>query len=101
MGYAKLPEQTAARALYGTLAVGATVTIGNNIVTDAWTTLATAQTNAWVSSRLIGTDLLRSPDAFIEEITRNYWGSARGAICQAFRDMVKRYTENLEQERQG
>ncbi|MDX3264990.1 DUF3870 domain-containing protein [Streptomyces sp. MI02-2A] len=99
VGYAKLPQETAARALYGTLAVGAIVQVGEHTVVDAWTTLATPQTNAWVSTRLIGTNLLTAPDAFIDEIQTNYWGGARAAICQAFRDMVRRYHDNLESER--
>ncbi|WP_285659318.1 DUF3870 domain-containing protein [Actinomycetospora sp. NBRC 106375] len=99
VGYAKLPEGTAARALYGTLAVGAIVEVGEHVVIDAWTTLAASHTNDWVSTRLIGTNLLTSADTFLDEIQANYWGSAQAAIRQAFRDLVRRYQDNLEAER--
>jgi hypothetical protein len=95
VGYAKMPEGTAVRAAYGTLSVGAIVNTGNHIVLRAWTTLASAETNDWVSTRLVGTDLSVSPSPFPDEIRRTYWGGAQAAICQCYRDLVRRYTEHL------
>jgi Domain of unknown function (DUF3870) len=95
VGYAKMPEGTAVRATAGTLAVGAVVDTSSHRVIRAWTTLASVETDRWVSSRLAGVDLTEAPATFPEEIKRTYWGHAQAAICQCYRDLVRRYLENL------
>lgn len=95
-GYAKMPEGTAVRATTGWLTVGAIVDTTTHRVSRAWTTLASPEANEWVSSRLVGVDLSTSPELFIDEMKRTYWGGAQAAICQCYRDLVRRYFQNLE-----
>lgn len=95
VGYAKMPEGTAVRAIYGTLALGAIVDTESHVVLRSWTTMASKETNDWVTSRLVGVDLSAIPSEFPAEIKRTYWGGAQAAICQCYKDLVRRYFENL------
>jgi hypothetical protein len=94
-GYAKMPEGTAVRRLYEQLTLGALVDVETHRVVRATSTLVTEVGQEWLAEQLVGTHLLEEQEAFIDKIERGYWGQARSAIVQSFRDMVRRYERGL------
>lgn len=100
-GYAKMPEGTAVRASRGALVLSAVVDTETHRVTRAWTSLLSPETSEWVSSRLVGVDLTSTSASFVDEIRRTYWASGQAAICQCYKDLVRRYLENLRGRREA
>ncbi|WP_199434777.1 DUF3870 domain-containing protein [Qaidamihabitans albus] len=100
-GYAKMPTGTMVRALYGTLAMGARVDIETHTIIEGWASLFAPQTQKWVSELLTGRNLMSDDTEFVDRIQRDYWGSAQGAICQCYRDMVRRYRETYARQEAG
>lgn len=100
-GYAKMPEGTVVRALYGNLAIGAIVDFETHTVIEGWASLYAEQTQKFVRDLLVGENLLADDSKFLQAIQADYWGNAQGAICQCYRDMVRRYRERLELEMAG
>lgn len=95
-GYAKMPTGTMLRATTGTLAMGAVVDRETHIVVDGWASLFAPQNRDYVAQLLQGQNLMSDDSDFIARVQDEYWGAAQGAICQCFRDMVRRYREQAE-----
>lgn len=100
-GYAKMPAGTMVRALSGTLVMGARVDLETHTILEGWTTLWAPQTQKWVADLLTGCNLMVDDTEFVDRVHRDYWGSAQGAICQCYRDMVRRYRESYSAEQAG
>jgi hypothetical protein len=100
-GYAKMPTGTMIRTLYGTLGMGAVVDIETHTVVEGWASLHAPQNQAFVARLLTGQNLMSDDADFIARVQADYWGAAQGAICQCFRDMVRRYREHLAAEQSG
>jgi hypothetical protein len=95
-GYAKMPTGTMMRALSGTLGMGAVVDLETHTVIEGWVSLYAPRNQEFAAERLKGQSLVSDESDFIHRIQDEYWGAAQGAICQCFRDMVRRYREQLE-----
>lgn len=92
-GYAKMPTGTMIRATTGTLGMGAVVDRETHTVVEGWASLYAPHNQAYVASVLEGQNLMDDEADFIPRVQDEYWGAAQGAICQCFRDMVRRYRE--------
>jgi len=92
-GYAKMPTGTMIRALSGTLGMGAVVDRETHTIVEGWVSLYAPYNQQYISAMLIGQNLMSDDTDFIERVQDEYWGAAQGAICQCFRDMVRRYRE--------
>ena len=95
-GYAKMPTGTMIRATTGTLGMGAVVDRDTHRIVEGWASLYAPQNQAYVASVMMGQDLMSDDSDFIARVQDEYWGAAQGAICQCFRDLVRRYREQVE-----
>lgn len=94
-GYAKMPAGTMIRAMSGTLAVGAKVDTSTHVVVEGWASLYAPQTQEFIGEILTGQNLMDDSSDFVERVQAEYWGAAQGAICQSYRDLVRRYREGI------
>lgn len=94
-GYAKMPAGTMVRALTGTLGMGAVVDRETHVVVEGWASLYAPANQEFVARVLKGQNLMSDEADFVERVRDEYWGAAQGAICQCFKDMVRRYREHL------
>ncbi|MPZ59760.1 MAG: DUF3870 domain-containing protein [Propionibacteriales bacterium] len=92
-GYARLPQSTGAGVMYQHLTVIAKIESRTSRVLEASTTLATSLADSFVKEHLIGIDLVRDLDRFVEVVEGHYWGNGRKAIIGAVRDLARRYCE--------
>ncbi|GAA3929335.1 DUF3870 domain-containing protein [Microbacterium soli] len=100
-GYAKMPTGTMIRATTGNLGMGAVVDRETHIVTEGWASLYAPQNQRFVAELLTGQNLMSDDGEFIARVQRDYWGAAQGAICQCYRDLVRRYREHIAAEEGG
>lgn len=96
-GYAKMPAGTMIRALSGTLGMGAVVDRETHTIVEGWCSLYAPHNQEFVASLMLGQNLMSDETDFVQRVQDEYWGAAQGAICQCFRDMVRRYREHDEQ----
>jgi len=96
-GYAKMPTGTMIRALSGTLGMGAVVDRETHTIVEGWVSLYAPHNQKFVAELLTGQNLMSDDTDFVQRVQDEYWGAAQGAICQCFRDMVRRYREHHEQ----
>ena len=85
VGYAKLPEETAAQSLYGTVGVALEVERETGIVMGSSCTLVLAMASDFIGRILRGTRLPDDLDGAIAEISARYLGPAQGAVVAALR----------------
>lgn len=95
-GYAKMPTGTMIRALTGALGMGAIVDRETHTIIEGWASLHARQNQEYIAEVLQGQNLMSDTSDFIARVQDEYWGAAQGAICQCYRDMVRRYREHLE-----
>lgn len=96
VGHAMMPKGTATRDLHVTLSMVARVDRATHEVLEASITLTTPVNRSWVEGVLVGQHLLDEPSAFEQRIERDYLGPAQRAIIQCYRDLVRRYREDLD-----
>lgn len=94
-GYAKMPVGTMIRAMSGTLGMGAIVDIDTHEILEGWCSLYAPQNQVFIAEIMLGKNLLSDGADFISTVQDTYWGAAQGAICQCYRDMMRRYREQL------
>jgi len=75
--------------------MGAVVDRETHVVVEGWASLYAPANQAFVSRLLVGQNLMDDNADFVERVQDEYWGAAQGAICQCYRDMVRRYREHL------
>lgn len=92
-GYAKLPQTTAAAQVYQMLTVAVLVDKRTDVVERASISLVTPVAREFVEGLLVGSDLIKDQDRFLEELRVNYGGGAQKAVRQAYRDLCDRYQE--------
>jgi hypothetical protein len=94
-GYAKMPTGTMVRATTGILGMGAVVDRETHEVVEGWASLFAPRNQEFVAELLKGQNLMSDESDFVARVQDEYWGAAQGAICQCYRDMVRRYREQL------
>ena len=94
-GYAKMPTGTMIRATTGTLGMGAIVDRDSHEIVEGWASLFDAHNQQFVARLLQGQNLMSDDSDFVARVQDEYWGAAQGAICQCYRDMVRRYREQV------
>ena len=95
VGHAMMPKGTATRDVHATLSLVAIVDRRTHRVVRASVTLTTPVNREWVEGLLVGQDLLAEPSPFVARIERDYLGPAQRAIIRGYRDLVRRYEEDL------
>ncbi len=96
VGHAMMPKGTATRDVHATLSMVARVERTTHEVLEASITLTTPVNRSWVEGLLVGERLLDQPSPFVERIERDYLGPAQRAIVQCYRDLARRYREDIE-----
>lgn len=97
VGHAMMPKGTATRDVHATLSMVARVERATHEVLEASITLTTPVNRSWVEGLLVGERLLDEHSPFVERIERDYLGPAQRAIVQCYRDLARRYREDLEE----
>jgi hypothetical protein len=85
VGYAKLPEDTAAHALYGTVGVAMEVDANTGLVLAAACTMVPGLASEFVGRILKGVTLPDELEAALVELQERYLGPAQSAIIAAVR----------------
>lgn len=85
VGYAKLPEETAAQSLYGTVGVALEVEWETGTILAASCTLVLPMASDFVSTILKGMRLPENLEEAVAEISARYLGPAASAIIAALR----------------
>jgi len=91
VGYAKLPEETAAQSVYGTIGLALEVESATGTVVSASCTLVPPTADEFVSGILTGVRLSDGIDSAVAEITARYLGPAQNAIIAALRAAYDRW----------
>ena len=91
VGYAKLPEETSAQSLYGTLGVALEVEVDTGIIVAASCTLVPALADDFVSRLLKGVRLSDGVDEAAARIAAHYIGPSQSAIIAALQAAYSRW----------
>lgn len=93
-GYSRLPEGMTAKEVYGVFGLGLEIETRTGEIIDAVSTLVTPMGNEFLSSVLIGHNILKHGlDAPIAQIENRYFGAGKKAIIAAIRDANERFEE--------
>ncbi|NIM23461.1 MAG: DUF3870 domain-containing protein [Armatimonadetes bacterium] len=98
VGYAKLPEETAAQSLYGTVGVALEVERETGIILAASCTLVPVMASDFIGRILKGMRLSENLEDAVAEISVRYLGPAQNAIVAALRaanDRWESYREGI------
>ena len=98
VGYAKLPEETAAQSLYGTVGVALEVDPETGSIIAASCTLVPPMASRFIGRILKGTKLPGDLEEAVAEISTRYLGPAQNAIVAALRAANDRW-ESYREER--
>jgi hypothetical protein len=85
VGYAKLPEETAAQSVYGTVGVALEVEYETGMVLAASCTLVLPMASEFIGKILTGKRLPQNLEEGVAEISARYLGPAQSAIIAALR----------------
>jgi hypothetical protein len=94
-GYAKLPSNITAEAVYGVLAIAVLFDRRSGIIIDAEATMVTELSKRFVSELLSGYNLNDGPDALIAQFEECYLGNSKKALETAIRSIFTKYQEFL------
>jgi len=92
-GHAKLPQDSAARAIYEILTVVVAVDPTTARVIDAETTLVTRPAREFVTRLLTGVSLDESPRGVLDVLDAYYWGGAKKALAAAIYELYDKWRE--------
>ena len=92
-GYAKLPLNTTAEAIYKTIVIAAEVDMTQHCIVKVECSLVTSLARDFVAQLMEGYDLTQGIEPLVKQFEEKYWGSARKAIIVALRMMYTRYKE--------
>lgn len=91
VGYAKLPEETAAQSLYGTVGLALEVERETGTVLASSCTLVLTMASDFIGRILRGIKLPEDLENAIAEISACYLGPAQGAVIAALRTANDRW----------
>lgn len=92
-GYAKLPENTAAEAMYENVVIAVVFDNRTGIIVEAEATMATELSKKFVSSLLAGYNLNDGIEPLITVFEEHYLGKVRRALESALRSVFSEYQE--------
>jgi hypothetical protein len=94
-GYAKLPSNITAEAVFGVMAVAVLFDRRSGIIIDAEASMVTDLSKRFVAELLKGYDLNDGPDALIAQFEECYLGNSKKALETAIRSIFVKYQEYL------
>jgi len=94
VGYAKLPEETAAQSVYGTVGVALEVEWETGTILAASCTLVLPMASEFINKILKGMRLPENLEEAVAEISTRYLGPAQSAIIAALRAANDRWESN-------
>jgi hypothetical protein len=94
-GYAKLPSNITAEAVFGVLAIAVLFDKRNGIIIDAEASMVTELSKRFVADLLKGYNLNDGPDALIAKFEECYLGNSKKALETAIRSIFSKYQEYL------
>ncbi len=92
-GYAKLPANTTAEAVYNMLAVVICFDKRSGIIQQAEVTVVTDLARTFVSDLMVGYNLNDGPEGLIEMFENQYYGHAKRAMETAIRTVFVKYVD--------
>lgn len=90
-GHAMLPQGSAAKGIYGTLAIVVVVERKYGVIVQASCTLVTPEVQDFVRSILVGHSLKDGVENLVNEIKEKYQGAAQNALIAALKDLHRNY----------
>jgi hypothetical protein len=92
-GYAKLPSNITAEAVFGVLAIAVLFDKRSGIIIDAEASMVTELSKRFVSDLMKGYNLNDGPDGLIEQFEECYLGNSKKALETAIRSIFVKYEE--------
>jgi hypothetical protein len=92
-GYAKLPSNITAEAVYGVLAIAVVFDRRSGVILDAEASMVTELSKRFVSELLVGYSLNDGPEELIARFEEAYLGSSKKALETAIRSIFTKYQE--------
>lgn len=92
-GYAKLPTNITAEAVYNIMAVAVLVDQRSGIILEAEATMVTGLARRFIAELLVGYNLNDGPEGLMELLETYYHGSAKKALETALRLVFARYED--------
>jgi hypothetical protein len=92
-GYAKLPSNITAEAVFGVLAIAVLFDKRSGVIIDAEASMVTDLSKHFVSDLLKGYNLSDGPDGLIEQFEESYLGNSKKALETAIRSIFVKYEE--------
>lgn len=101
VGHARLPQASAARVMYETLALTVEVEPVHGTILRAECSLVTSLAREFIKTLLAGHRLSDGIDFLLERIERRYQGAAQSAIMAALKNLHRDYLAWKEQQQPG
>lgn len=94
-GYAKLPTNITAEAVYNIMAVAVCFDRRNGIIINAEASMVTELAKRFIFDLLVGYNLNDGPEELMEAFEEYYYGNAKKAIETALRAIFNKYQDYL------
>ncbi len=94
-GYAKLPSNITAEAVYNTLVIAVLFDRRTGIILEAAASVVTELTKRFISELLAGYDLNDGPEPLIARFEEYYFGNAKKALETALRSIFAKYQDYM------
>lgn len=94
-GYAKLPANITAEAVYNVMAVAVCFDRRNGIIINAEASMVTELAKKFIFELLVGYNLNDGPEDLMESFEEFYYGNAKRAIETALRMVFSKYQDYL------
>ncbi len=95
-GYAKLPTNITAEAVYNTLVVAVLIDKRSGVIIEAEASMVTELSKHFVAELLKGYNLSDGPDGLIALFEDSYLGNAKKALETAIRTIFVKYQDYIE-----
>ncbi len=95
-GYAKLPTNITAEAVYNTLVIVVLADRNSGVILDAEASVVTELSRRFIADMLRGYDLHNGPEELIAQLEQRYLGNARKALETALRTIFVKYRDYTE-----
>jgi hypothetical protein len=92
-GYAKLPSNITAEAVYGFLAIAVVFDRRNGVILDAEASMVTELSKRFIHELLVGYNLNDGPEGLIEQFEEVYLGNSKKALETAIRSVFVKFQE--------
>ena len=97
-GYAKLPTNITAEAVYDMLALTVVFDNRNGIIVAAEASMVTNLAKEFISDLMVGYNLNDGPDGMIKDFEAYYHGNARRALETAIRMVFTKFQEYIDEQ---